>query len=67
MDGYANMFCDNESIYKNTITPYSVLNKKHNFIAYHRFSEAVSSKTIRVYNQITDNNLSDIFTNIIIS
>ena len=67
MDGYAYMLCDNESIYKNSITPYSVLNKEYNFIAYHRFREVVSYKTIRVYNQVTENNLSDIFTNIIIS
>ena len=35
--GSANMFCDKEAVYKNTITPESVPNKKHNYISYHRY------------------------------
>ena len=33
--GSANVSCNNEEIYKNTTTPDSVLNKKHNFVSYH--------------------------------
>ena len=28
INGSANIFCDNEDVYKNTITPYYVLNKR---------------------------------------
>ena len=42
--GSANVFCDNEAVYKNTITPEFVLKKKHHDIAYHRFREAVNAK-----------------------
>ena len=63
--GSANMFCDNKALYKNTITPESVLKKKHHYISYHRFRDEVDDKTIRVDNYITEKNLSDILTNII--
>ena len=33
IDDDDNMLCDNEAVYKNTITPKSVLNKKHHSIA----------------------------------
>ena len=33
IDGSDNVFCNNEAVYKNTITPYSVLNKNHHLIA----------------------------------
>ena len=48
--GSANMFCDNKVLYKNTITPESVLKKKHHYISYHRFRDEVDDKTIRVDN-----------------
>ena len=64
IDGSANVFCDNKAVYNNTITPESFLKKKHNYIACHRCREAVAAKTIRVSNQGTENNLSDLFTNI---
>ena len=63
--GSAKMFCDNESVCKNTITPEYVLKKNHNYIAYHRYMEVEADNTIRVDNQGTKNNLSDMFTNII--
>ena len=31
VDGPANVFCDNEAVYKNTVLPESVLNKKNAF------------------------------------
>ena len=64
IDGYTNVFYDNDAIYKNTITSESVLNKKHHIIDYHRCSEAVTDNTIRVAKQRTENNLSDPFTGI---
>ena len=65
VDGSANVFCDNEAVYKNTITPESVLEKKHHYIAYHRCREALAAKNTRVSKQGTEKNISDLFTKII--
>ena len=35
IDGPANVYCDNEAVYKNTTIPESTLKKKHHSIAYH--------------------------------
>ena len=60
--GSANVFYDNEAVYKNTITPESVLKRKHYSIAYHGRREAVDTKTIRVDKQVTEKNISNMFT-----
>ena len=65
IDGPANVYCDNEAVYKNTTIPESVLKKKHHSIAYHRCREAVASKTMRVAKQGTTKNLADLFTKIL--
>ena len=65
IDGPADVFCDNEAVYINTVTPESVLKKKHHSISYHRCREAVASKTIRVSKQDTDKNLNDLFTKLL--
>ena len=62
IDGPANVFCDNEAVYQNTIIPESTLKKKHHSIAYHRCREAVAAGTIRVAKQGTQKNLADVFT-----
>ena len=67
IDGSANVLCDNEAVYKNTIIPDSVLKKKHHSIAYNRSREEVAAKNIRVANQVTEKDLSDMFTNIMIA
>ena len=64
IDGAANVYCDNEAVYKNTSIPESTLKKKHHSIAYHRCREAVASKTIRIAKQGTQKNLADIFTKV---
>jgi hypothetical protein len=46
IEGAANVFCDNQSVFKNCSFPESTLKKKHNAIAYHRVSEAQASRTI---------------------
>jgi hypothetical protein len=48
IDGPANLFCDNQSVFKNCASPDSTLKKKHNAIAYHKTLEAQASKTTRV-------------------
>ena len=67
IDGPANVYCDNEAVYKNTVIPESTLRKKHHSIAYHRCREAVAAKTIRVAKQGTTKNLADIFTKVMTS
>ena len=39
IDGSSNVFCNNKSVFKNTITLESVLNKNHHYISYHRCRE----------------------------
>ena len=65
IDGSANIYCDNEAVYKNTVMPESTLRKKHHSIAFHRCREAVAAKTICIAKQGTDKNLSDLFTKIL--
>ena len=61
----ANMFCDNEAVYKNVAVPTSVLNKKMHGISYHFCREAVASGTCRVAKEDTLTNLADIFTKVL--
>ena len=65
IDGPANVYCDNEAVYKNTVIPESTLKKKHHSIAYHRCRQAVAAGTIRVAKQGTTKNLADLFTKVL--
>ena len=65
LEGPANIYCDNEAVYQNTIIPESMLKKKHHSIAYHRCREAVAARTIRVAKQGTEKNLADLFTKVL--
>ena len=65
IDGPANVYCDNEAVYKNTVIPESTLKKKHHSIAYHRCREAVAAGTVRVAKQGTEKNLADLFTKVL--
>jgi hypothetical protein len=67
IDGPANVYCDNEAVYKSTVVSESTLKKKHHSIAYHRCREAVAAKTIRVAKQGTEKNLTDLFTKMLTS
>ena len=58
----ANIFCDNEAVYKSTVIPESTLKQKHHSIAYHYCREAVAAEIVRVAKEGTKTNLSDIFT-----
>ena len=62
IEGPTNVFCDNESVYKNVSTPESVLKKKHHSISYHRCREAVAAGTVRMAKEPTASNLADLFT-----
>ena len=62
IEGPTNVFCDNESVYKNVSTQESVLKKKHHRILYHFCREDVAVLTIRIAKEPSATNLSDLFT-----
>ena len=62
LEGPTNIFCDNESVFKNASIPDSTLKKKHTIICYHRIREAVAVGTVRIAKEGTTTNLSDLFT-----
>ena len=65
IDGPANMYCDNEAVYKNVAIPSSVLNKKMHGISYHYCREAVANGTCRIAKEDTATNLADLFTKVL--
>ena len=62
LDGEANMYCDNEAVYKNVVHPDSTIKKKHHSVAYHICREAVASGMIRVAKEGSQTNIADLFT-----
>ena len=60
--GPANVFCDNEAVYKNVAFADSTLKKKHNSICFHRVRECVAAGIMIVHKVGTHFNLSDILT-----
>ena len=60
--GPANVFCDNEGVYKNVSIGASVLKKKHNSIAYHKCRESVACGIMNIFKEDGDSNLADILT-----
>ena len=65
IDGPANIFCDNDSVVKNSTRPESTLKKKHNAIAYHRVREALAAGTARIAKEDGETNLADILTKLL--
>ena len=62
VDGPTSVFCDNESVFKNSTRPESTLKKKHNAIAYHRTREAIAAGIVRVAWEDGRFNLADVLT-----
>ena len=62
LEGPTNIFCDNESVFKNASIPDSTLKKKHKSICYHRSREAVAVGTVQIAKEGRTTNLSDLFT-----
>ena len=58
----ANVFCDNESVYKNVAFAESTLKKKHNSICFHRVRECVAASILIVHKVDSKYNLADILT-----
>ena len=65
IDGSTEVFCDNESVYKNASTPESQLRKKHHIILYHMSREAVASGAYRMTKEDTETNISDLFNKVL--
>ena len=65
IDGPANVFCDNQSVVKNSSLPESTLNKKHNAICYHRVREAAARGMIRMGKEQTQTNIADLLTKVL--
>ena len=62
IQGEANMFCDNEAVYRNSSFAESTLKKKHNSICFHRVRENVAAGVITVVKVESGSNLSDMLT-----
>ena len=65
VDGYTDIFCDNEAVYKNSSTPKSHLRKKHHSILFHMSRYVVASVACRIAKEDTGTNLSDLFTKVL--
>jgi hypothetical protein len=62
LNGSTSVFCDNESVVKNSTAPESTLKKRHNAIAYHRSREAQAAGIIRVAWESGETNIADLLT-----
>jgi hypothetical protein len=65
MERATNVFCNNESVVKNSSRPESTLKKRHNAIAYHHCREAQAAATIRIAFEPGETNLADLFTKLL--
>ncbi len=62
VDGPTKVFCDNESVVKNSTKPESTLKKKHHAITYHRVREAHAAGIVRIAKEDGETNLADVQT-----
>lgn len=62
IEGYANVFCDNRSVFLNASVAESGLNKKHNSVCFHRVRECVACGIMMPFKVDTNYNLADILT-----
>jgi hypothetical protein len=65
LDGPALMLGDNMSVVLNTKVSSSVLKKKHNAIAYHHVSEAITSRIMSFAYIKSEENVSDVLTKLL--
>ena len=65
IDGPKDMSCNNKAVYKNLLTPDSVLRKKHHSVTYYKCREAVASGNCRISKEDIETNLADIFTKVL--
>jgi hypothetical protein len=65
IDGPADLYCDNESVFRNSAFPESVIKKKHNSIAYHKTRESQAAGSVRVAWIPGTKNIGDLFTKLL--
>ena len=65
VNGPTNVFCDNESVFKNATRPESTLKKKHNAIACHRTREACAAGVVRIAWEDGRFNIADVLTKLV--
>ncbi|KAL7558344.1 hypothetical protein ACA910_004010 [Epithemia clementina (nom. ined.)] len=65
IDGETNVFCNNESVFKNATPPESTLKKKHNAIAYHRTREVQAAGIVRIAWEEGETKLANILTKLL--
>ena len=66
LNGPANVFCNNEAVYKNTIFANSILKKKHNSVAYDKVRESVAAEILVVIKEDSGSNLAHILTKLLL-
>ena len=62
VNGPTSVFCDNESVVKNSTAQETMLKKRHNAITYHRAREAQAAGIIRVAWESGDTQIGDLLT-----
>jgi len=62
IDGACKMFCDNESIVKNTTRSECPLKNKLNSICYHKAHKSIARGWVRLTKELGNTNVSDILT-----
>ena len=60
--GPSNAFCDNKSVVTNSTIPQSILQKKHNMVAYHEVCKSVAMEAVRIAHKKGKDNLCDALT-----
>ena len=65
IDGPTGMFCDNDSVVKNTTRPESTLKKKNQAVAYHKARESMAANVIRISKEKGDTNVADLLTKLL--
>ena len=65
IEGATRVYCDNESVVKNTTYPESSLKKKHCSIAYHKIRESVAAEKIIIFHERSGSNIADLFTKVL--
>jgi hypothetical protein len=65
LEGPAHVFCDNESVVKNSTRLESTLKKRHNAIAYHHCREAQAAGIICFSFEPGKTNITDLFTKLL--
>ena len=66
IEGPTNIFCDNESVYKNMSTPELTLKNNNVSISYHKCREDVATRVARIAKEGTATNLADMFTKMLV-